>query len=41
VLDYIMRITAEEGFCAVAAWDGDIVRIRPSEQIAPPKEGDQ
>jgi poly-gamma-glutamate synthesis protein (capsule biosynthesis protein) len=38
VLEYIKRITAEEGFDTVAAWDGDIVRIRPSD--TPSKEGE-
>ena len=30
VLDYIRRITAEEGFDIDFAWEGDVVRIRPT-----------
>ncbi|MCX7520702.1 CapA family protein [Microbacterium sp. STN6] len=32
VIDYIRRITAEEGFRTEFAWEGDEVRIRSSEQ---------
>jgi poly-gamma-glutamate capsule biosynthesis protein CapA/YwtB (metallophosphatase superfamily) len=32
VLDYIRRITAEEGFATDFAWEGDEVRIRPSHE---------